>query len=97
MPLTRFSVAPLASLTRELAAVASGTLAPELVITGARVLSTYSERIHAGRELWIHRGRIAAVKAAGECPRDGGNEFYDARGGILAPGWSIRTSTSRAA
>ncbi len=87
MPLTRFSVPALASLTRELAAVASGRLAPGLVITGARVLSTYSERIHDGREIWIHRGRIAAVKAAGDCPRaTAGTTFYDARGGIIAPG-----------
>ncbi len=87
MPLNRFSIPPLASLTRELAAVASGRLAPGLVITGARLLSTYSERIHDGREIWIHRGRIAAVKAAGDCPRTtAGTTFYDARGGIIAPG-----------
>jgi adenine deaminase len=84
--LNRFSVPPLAALTRELAGVASGRLAPELVITGARVLSTYTERIHEGRELWIHRGRIAAVRPAGECPKNGAAAFYDARGGIIAPG-----------
>jgi adenine deaminase len=86
MTLNRFSVPPLASLTRELAAVAAGRLAPELVITGARVLSTYTERIHAERELWVHRGRIAAVRRAGECPRIGTPVFYDAAGGIIAPG-----------
>ena len=42
---TRFSVEPLASMTRRLADVASGRAAPDLVITGARVLSTYSDRI----------------------------------------------------
>ena len=43
--LTRFAVAPLHSMTRCLADVASARVAPDLVITGARVLSTYSERI----------------------------------------------------
>jgi hypothetical protein len=38
---------------------------PDLVITGARVLSTYSERILPDREIWIAGGRIAAVKPAG--------------------------------
>lgn len=42
-PLTRFAVAPLARMTRRLADVAAGRAEPDLVITGARVLSTYSE------------------------------------------------------
>ena len=83
--MNRFSVPPLAGLTRSLAAVAGGRQAPDLVITGARVLSTYSERVLPGRELWIHRGRIAAVKPAGEC-RAAGVKIYDAQGGLIAPG-----------
>ncbi len=87
MPLTRFSVAPLHTLTRQLAAVAMGRSAPDLVITGGRVLSTYTERILADREVWISAGRIAAVKPAGEAKRLSlGGAFYDARGGIIAPG-----------
>lgn len=83
----RFSVAPLWQMTRRLAAVASGRERPDLVITGARVLSTYTERILAEREVWIVGGRIAAVKAAGEAKRLGlGAPVYDAQGGILAPG-----------
>ncbi len=82
--LTRFSVLPLHGVTRHLAAVASGREAPELVITGARVLSTYSGRMLEDRELWISRGRIAAMQPAGSC-RDA-LARYDARGGILAPG-----------
>lgn len=82
--LTRFSVPPLHGVTRHLAAVASGREAPELVITGARVLSTYSGRMLEDRELWISRGRIAAMQPAGSC-RDA-LARYDARGGILAPG-----------
>ena len=89
--LTRFSVAPLHTMTRTLAAVAMGRSAPELVITGGRVLSTLTERIHPEREIWISGGRIAAVKRAGEWKRlatSAGRRprIYDARGGILAPG-----------
>ncbi len=83
--MNRFSVAPLSGMTRSLAAVAAGRQAPDLVVTGARVLSTYSERILPGKEIWIHRGRIAAVKPAGEC-RTAGVRLYDAQGGIIAPG-----------
>ncbi len=86
--LSRFSVAPLHTMTRPLAAVAMGRAAPDLVITGARVLSTYTERIHAGREIWIKGGRIAVVKPAGAFKKSKlrGAKIYDARGGILAPG-----------
>lgn len=85
--LTRFSVAPLHSMTRRLADVASARLVPDLVISGARVLSTYSERIHAGREVWITGGRIAAVKPAGAAKKVWPNApLYDAAGGIIAPG-----------
>ncbi len=75
-------------MTRSLAAVAMGRAAPDLVITGARVLSTYTERVHAGQEIWIKGGRIAVVKPAGTFKKSklGGAKVYDARGGILAPG-----------
>ncbi len=86
--LTRFSVAPLHTMTRSLAGVAMGRTAPDLVITGARVLSTYTERIHADREVWIKGGRIATVKPAGSYKKSqlAGAKLYEARGGILAPG-----------
>ncbi|MGL4611950.1 MAG: adenine deaminase [Trueperaceae bacterium] len=84
--MNRFSVPPLHTLTKDLAAVASGRRPPELVITGGRVLSTYSERILENKELWIYKGRIAAVKDAGRCDKKSGATFYDAKGGILAPG-----------
>jgi len=88
--LTRFSVAPLHTMTRQLAAVAMGRQAPDLVLTGARVLSTYTERIHDGREIWISGGRIAAVKPAGTFrPAKGVAKktlVHDCQGGILAPG-----------
>ena len=85
MTLTRFSVKPLSTMTRTLADVASARREPDLVIKGARVLSTYSERILPDKEIWVAGGRIAAVKPAGSY-RGGGAKLYDARGGIIAPG-----------
>ena len=79
----RFSVRPLAEMTRELAAVAAGRHTPDLVLTNARILSAYTERILEGREVWLCGGRIAAVKPAGTAK---GAPVYDAQGGILAPG-----------
>src|SRR5919107_1344684 len=86
--LTRFSVAPLFTMTRRLSDVASGRAPADLVITGARVLSTYSERIAPEREVWIAGGRIAAVKPAGAYRQVSGapGQVYDAKGGIIAPG-----------
>lgn len=92
MPLTRFSVKPLHTLTRRLAAVAMGRETPDLVITGARLLSTYTDRIHPDREVWIAGGRVACVKPAGTAKKHfasiAGAKFalHDAAGAILAPG-----------
>lgn len=82
--ITRFSVAPLWEMTRKLSDVASGRAEPDLVITGARALSTYSERIMTDRELWLSGGRIAAMMPAGSYK--GSAPRYDAAGGLLAPG-----------
>jgi adenine deaminase len=84
--LTRFSVKPLATMTRRLADVASGRAAPDRVITGVRALSTYSERFLPEREIWIAGGRIAAMKPAGSFRRGGGVPVHDGKGAILAPG-----------
>src|SRR5665213_3857451 len=85
MSLTRFSVPPLHRVTRTLAAVAMGRESPDLVVTGARVLSTYTERTREEREVWVKCGRIAAVMPAGAC-KDKAVRRFDARGGIVAPG-----------
>lgn len=83
--ISRFSVAPLSQMTRRLADVASGRAGPDLVITGARALSTYSERFLNDREIWISGGRIAAMKPAGSYA-GASARVYDAGGAILAPG-----------
>ncbi|RWE78828.1 amidohydrolase family protein, partial [Mesorhizobium sp.] len=83
--LSRFSVQPLSTMTRRLADVAFGRQEPDLVIAGARVLSTYSERILADREVWISGGRIAAVKPAGTY-KGTAARVHQAKGGIVAPG-----------
>ena len=83
--LTRFSVPALSTMTRRLADVASARRDPDLVIQGARVLSTYSERLLPDKEIWVSGGRIAAVKPAGSY-KAGSAKLYDARGGIIAPG-----------
>ncbi len=85
-PITRFSVPPLSTVTRDLADVAAGRKPADLIITGARILSTYSDRILNNKEVLIKHGRIAAVQPSGKAPKTEGVIFYDARGGILAPG-----------
>ncbi|MBJ6987387.1 adenine deaminase C-terminal domain-containing protein [Devosia sp. MC521] len=85
--ITRFSVSPLYTQITQLAAVAGGRAAADVVITGARVLSTYSERILDNKEIWLSGGRIAAIKPAGaykSAPAP--KHVYDAKGGIIAPG-----------
>jgi adenine deaminase len=84
-PLTRFSVRPLSTMTRRLADIASRRAEPDLVITGARLLSTYSERILPQREIWLSGGRIAAVKPPGAY-KGAAAKVYDAKDGIIAPG-----------
>ena len=83
--LTRFSVKPLSTMTRHLADVASARAEPDLVIKGARVLSTYSERVLSDREVWIAGGRIAAVRPAGS-HKGSSARTYDAGGAVIAPG-----------
>ena len=86
MSLTRFTVPPLFEVTQDLAAVAMGTQPPDLVIRRARVLSTYSERLLAEKEIWLRHGRIAAVQPAGAFAGAPSTREYDAAGGIIAPG-----------
>ena len=85
MPLP--NIVPLHKVTKELARVAMGNTNPDIIITGARILSTYSERILPEKEIWLKHGRIACLQPAGTGRSRGINaHHYDARGGILAPG-----------
>ncbi|MEM7790057.1 MAG: adenine deaminase C-terminal domain-containing protein [Verrucomicrobiota bacterium] len=85
MPLEK--IAPLHSMTRELSRVAMQTATPDLVITAARLLSTYSERILSERELWVYKGRIACTQPVGTARNlKLDTQYYDAQGGIIAPG-----------
>ena len=84
--MNRFSVPPLHALTRDLAAVAAFRRPPDTVITGARILSVYTDRVLENREILIHAGLIVAVVPAGRCRRDSGVRLHDAVGGILGPG-----------
>jgi adenine deaminase len=85
MPLNK--IAPLHELTRELSRVAMLTATPDLVITGARMLSTYSERLLSEREIWLKGGRIACVQPLGTARKQKmDTSYYDAKGGIIAPG-----------
>jgi adenine deaminase len=86
--LNRFAVSPLCTMTKRLADVASARSSPDLVITGARLLSTYSERMRGDCEVWICGGRIAAIKPAGtyQASGNGSAKLYDVAGGLIAPG-----------
>ena len=54
--MNRFSVLPLHALTRDLAAVAAFRRPPDTVITGARILSVYTDRVLGeNREILIPR------------------------------------------
>jgi adenine deaminase len=83
-----FFVSPLHTVTRELAAVASGRSAPDLVIRDVRVLSTTTERILPGREVWVSQGRVACVRENGSWKgaKRAKTQIFDGAGGILGPG-----------
>lgn len=81
------NIPPLHKLTRTLSRVAMRKEAPDQVIAGARLLSTYSERILPEREIWLKSGRIACIQPAGTARSlKMETRHYDARGGLLAPG-----------
>ena len=64
--INRFSVPLLSDCTKQLTNVASGKIIPDLVLSNARILSTYTDRILEDKEIWISNGRIACVKDSGE-------------------------------
>ena len=87
--INRFSVPPLFKCTQNLAKVASGKSTPNLVLSNARVLSTYTDRVLEKKEIWISNGRIACVKENGDHQKifNGSDlQIYDVEKNILAPG-----------
>ena len=60
--ITRFSVPNLSDCSIHLSKVASEKIQPEIILSNARILSTYTDRIIDNREIWISKGRIACVK-----------------------------------
>jgi len=87
--INRFSVPNLTNITIHLSNVASNKIMPELVLTNARVLSTYTDRIINKKEIWISKGRIACIKNTGDAKiifniKD--LNIYDVNKNILAPG-----------
>jgi len=79
-------VPALASVTSQLARVASGKARPDAVIEGGRLLSVYSKRLLPDRELWLSAGRVACARRNGEVRSQGLDTVYhDAEDGIVAP------------
>ena len=87
--INRFTVPNLSESTIQLSKVASNKIKPDLILSNARVLSTYTDRILLNKEVWISRGRIACIKNAGEAKRHFNEKdlnFYNVDNNILAPG-----------
>ena len=85
--LTRFSVPPLHKSTIHLSKVASNKIKPDLVIKNANILSTYTDKIIENREIWVSKGRVAAIKENNTSKKIFSElNTYDAENNILAPG-----------
>ncbi len=87
--INRFSVPLLSNCTKQLANVASGKSIPDLILSNARILSTYTDRILDDKEIWISNGRIACIKKNNESLKHftkSDLKIYDVQKNILAPG-----------
>ena len=87
--INRFSVPLLSDCTQQLTNVATGKIIPDLVLSNARILSTYTDRILEDKEIWISNGRIACVKDNSESLKlfnKSELNIYDVQKNILAPG-----------
>ncbi len=87
--INRFSVLPLNECTIHLSRVASNKIEPDLILSNARVLSTYTDRILLNKEVWISKGRIACIKECGEAKKNFNKSdlnYYNIDNNILAPG-----------
>ncbi len=87
--ITRFSVPHLSKCSIQLTSVASNKIQPELILSNAKILSTYSDRIIDNKEIWIYKGRIACIKNNGDFLNYFNKKdlnIYDIQKNILAPG-----------
>ena len=81
----KFCKKPLWECSRELAAVAAGTLPAETVITGAKLVNVCTHEIQENTDVAIHSGRIALVGDAKHCIGEG-TRVIDAQGMYITPG-----------
>jgi len=87
--MNKFSVPNLHNSTIHLSKVASNKILPELILTNARILSTYTDRFLLNKEVWISKGRIACIKEAGTAKKLFNIKdlnVIDVESNILAPG-----------
>ena len=87
--INRFSVPNLEDCTINLSNVASFKQEPDLILSNARILSTYSDRVLENKEIWISKGRIACIKDNADSIRIFNKKnlnIYDVQNNILAPG-----------
>ena len=87
--ITRFSVPNLSDCSIYLSNIASEKIQPDTILSNARVLSTYTDRIIDNREIWISKGRIACIKKDGQASKIFNKKnlnIYDVQNNILAPG-----------
>ncbi len=87
--ISRFSVPDLHKCTIHLTKVVNGNIKPDLILSNAKILSTYTDTILEDKEIWISKGRIACVRNLNEHK----NYFdpndiikFDIQKNILAPG-----------
>ena len=87
--MNKFSVPDLYKSTIHLSKVASNKILPELILTNARILSTYTDTFLQNKEIWISKGRIACIKESGTAKKLFNIKHIntiDIESNILAPG-----------
>ncbi len=64
--ISRFSVPDLHKCTIHLTKVVNGEIKPDLILSNAKILSTYTDTILENKEIWISKGRIACIRNSNE-------------------------------
>ena len=87
--MNKFFVPDLYKSTIHLSKVASNKILPELILTNARIISTYTDTLLRNKEIWISKGRIACIKESGTAKNLFNTKhlnMIDIESNILAPG-----------